>query len=74
MKGLNDVAIMDRYTMIAERAGFYYNEDPECRKRYNLIGKRNYIVIYNGMDSRPKEYDLTGQTVEAATLTKDLHV
>ena len=32
MNMLNDVAMMDRYGIMEWRAGFYYNEDPQCRE------------------------------------------
>ena len=30
------------------RIGFYFNEDPECRKAKDLDENKNYMIFYNG--------------------------
>lgn len=39
---------MDTYAYTDSRAGFYVNEDPECRKKFGLDPKKTYIVFMSG--------------------------
>ena len=41
------IAKYDRYIFDAQRVGFYWNDDPECRKRFNLE-EGNWVVMFNG--------------------------
>ena len=50
---LNDASMIDKYKFDIQRTGFFYNEDPECRKERELEGDKPYIVWYNGVNSVP---------------------
>ena len=45
--------MFDRYHVDQDRAGFFYVEDPECRKQMKLDPEKRYIVFYNGEASIP---------------------
>lgn len=45
--------MIDKYQFDEQRNGFFYNEEPECRKLRGLEEEKSYIVWYNGDSSIP---------------------
>ena len=49
--------MFDRYQFDEDRAGFYYVEDPDCRKAKELDHTKKHVGFYNGEGAIP--YHLT---------------
>ena len=45
--------MLDRYKWDDQRAGFFYNDEPECREARDLDPEKSYIVMYGGENSIP---------------------
>ena len=50
---LPTVSMIDRYKFDDQRAGFFYNSDPECRKERDLDPEKSYVIMYNGENGIP---------------------
>ena len=50
---LQEASMLDKYKFDQQRAGFFFIEDPECRKIRSLEEDKQYIVWYNGASSIP---------------------
>lgn len=58
--------MIDKYQFDEARNGFFYNEDPECRKLRGLDETKPYIVWYNGENSIPYIIELQDDSPVAA--------
>ena len=42
---LGQLSQIDRYTFDQQRIGFYWNDDKECFKQYNLDEEKMYLLM-----------------------------
>ena len=66
--------MFDRYHVDQDRAGFFYVEDPECRKQMKLDPEKRYIVFYNGEYSIPSFIVVGEDFLDAQRITYELTV
>ena len=65
---LNETSLIDKYKFDVQRSGFFYNEDPECRKARDLDGDKPYIVWFNGENSVPYIIEIKEEPIEVHRL------
>ena len=61
---LNEASMVDKFKFDLQRNGFFYNEDPECRKARDLEEDKSYIVWYNGENSIPYIIEIGEEPIE----------
>ena len=61
-KLLTQLSLKDRFIFDQQHLGFYYNDDPECRKKYDLDETKNYLLMLNGVDAMASHVELVKVT------------
>ena len=74
MELLKSVAMADRYSHDEQKVGFWYVEDPECRKTRDLDVNKNYIGLYNGDNSIPTIFEVVKDEVDIQEILMELNV
>ena len=62
----------DRYSFDEQRVGFFYNEDPECRKLRGLEEHKKYIILFNGENSIPIVLEIDKDEVSLSLLIREV--
>ena len=45
------ISELDRYHFEQQHVGFYYTDDKECWKKFDLDENKNYLLMLNGHNS-----------------------
>jgi len=52
---------IDRFTYDQQRIGFYWNDEPECKKQFDLEEDKPHLLMLNGLNSIESNIALTGE-------------
>jgi len=66
-------SMVDRFNFDEQRVGFFYVEDPECRRLRDLDPEKSFIVIYNGENSIPFILEIGKDEVDLARLIFEIN-
>ena len=58
----------DRYLFDQQRIGFYWNDDPACKKQFDLEEDKRYLLMLNGLNSVESHIELSEDLYEIEDL------
>lgn len=65
---------MDKFSYDQQRVGFYWNDDPECKKEFGLEEDKDYVLMLNGINSMESHIDLSEVNIDPDELMLSINI
>ena len=72
---LEGLSLFDKYNFDQQKVGFFWNNDPECKKEFGLDEEERYLLMLNGINSIESHFHFEPLTYYSAeTLMMEVNV
>lgn len=72
--GLKQISVYEKYEINKQHAGFFYNDDKECAKKYGLDKDKQYVVMFNGNNTAPYIQEVPKEGLDPVKLLNETFV